>query len=268
MFLSRQPPLGPHHGGVALIRQIKVQVVIKIIKLIINEEPLQKLQRPTEAVTILQRKNPNATTNRTKNKRNTMSKASVSKMSNNNNNRKKNPAKNNQDKIGSSPMVKKAGSKKSTEPSEPVAVPDDSPNELGGTTGGKDQRLLVYPFVAADRIELAAEGLDMCDYQVDYNEDRLISLQLESSVGRNHSMEFTQTDFDTLNPGCFVNDVVIGFWLLWISRNEFPKSSDVFIFCTFFYTKLLEDGGEELVSRWCRNKKVDIFSKKIVLFPV
>jgi hypothetical protein len=71
----------------------------------------------------------NATTNRTKNKRNTMSKASVSKMSNNNNNRKKKPAKNNQDKIGSSPMVKKAGSKKSTEPSEPVAVPDDSPNE-------------------------------------------------------------------------------------------------------------------------------------------
>ena len=75
-------------------------------------------------------------------------------------------------------------------------------------------------------------------------------------------------DFDTLNPGSFVNDVVIGFWLLWISRNEFPKSSDVFIFCTFFYTKLLEDGGEELVSRWCRNKNVDIFSKKIVMFPV
>jgi hypothetical protein len=29
------------------------------------------------------------------------------------------------------------------------------------------EKLLVYPFVAGDRIELAAKGLDLCDFSPD-----------------------------------------------------------------------------------------------------
>ncbi len=45
-------------------------------------------------------------------------------------------------------------------------------------------KLLVYPFLGADRFELAAKELRLCDLNSSFNVDRLITLQLEDSVGK------------------------------------------------------------------------------------
>jgi hypothetical protein len=147
----------------------------------------------------------------------------------------------------------------------PIAV--DSQEDVVVTNRDKDEKLLVYPFVAGDRIELAAKGLDLCDFSPDYDEDRLISVQLEHAVARNNFIAFTQLDFDKLNPRTCVNDSIISFWMLWICRREFPKDSNVFVLSSHFYTTLLGE-GEEVVSRWVRNRNKDVFTKKIVIFPI
>lgn len=76
----------------------------------------------------------------------------------------------------------------------PFTVPDDSQ-----ATQNKDV-LLVYPFVGGTAIECAAQGLDLCDEQMIYNEENLLSVQLENTVGRSDYITFTQRDFDSLNP--------------------------------------------------------------------
>ena len=43
------------------------------------------------------------------------------------------------------------------------------------------------------------------------------------------------------------------------------KFSDVYVYSTFFYTKLLSSGHQGVR---CWNKQVDIFSKRLLLFPV
>ncbi len=94
-----------------------------------------------------------------------------------------------------------------------------------------------------------------------------ITLQLENTVGRNHIITFQQPDLDTLKPCTYVNDNVIDFWLLWVSRNDAHITSKVQIFTSHFYTKLTEE-GVEYVARWHENRKLDILNKKILMLPI
>ncbi len=111
-----------------------------------------------------------------------------------------------------------------------LTIPDDSQDAVGVTKCDDVEKLLVYPFIGGDRIELAAQGLDLCDFWSDYDDDRLITVQMEHLVGRNQFQTFHQKDFDRLNPRTCVNDVIIGFWSLWICQNDFPNTSNALTF--------------------------------------
>jgi len=129
------------------------------------------------------------------------------------------------------------------------------------------EKLLVYPFLGADRVELAAKELSLCDFNSFYNIDRLITLQLDASVGRNQIITFFDRDCNSLNECNYVNDNIIDFWMLWMSRNIHSSMTSIFILSTNFYTELLHQ-GVEAVSNWNFNKNRDLFSTEIILVPI
>jgi len=80
----------------------------------------------------------------------------------------------------------------------------------------KQQVILIYPFVGGERIEKAAKDLKLSAY----NErvlclDQLTAQQVEASTGRAHILTITVEDRDKLNPGEFLNDTLIDFWMRW-----------------------------------------------------
>jgi hypothetical protein len=133
------------------------------------------------------------------------------------------------------------------EPLLVLTVPDDSQDVLGVAKGDDVEKLLICPFIGGDRIELEAQGLDLCDFRLDHEDDYLITVQMEHCVARNHFQTLIQEDVDKLNPRTCVSNVIIGFWLLWICRNDFPSTSNVLMLSTHFYSTLLEEGEEEKV---------------------
>jgi hypothetical protein len=77
--------------------------------------------------------------------------------------------------------------------------------------------LLVYPFIGGDRIEKAAEGLKLSclsDEQFVSSEE-LVKLQQEATTGRAHFLSITGEDRDRLEPGEFLNDTLVEFWMRW-----------------------------------------------------
>ncbi|EAU93455.2 sentrin-specific protease [Coprinopsis cinerea okayama7 len=85
----------------------------------------------------------------------------------------------------------------------------------------------------------------------------------------------TAADLRRLNPGQWLNDEVINFYGAMINqRAENGKAKvkrgkvlNAYYFSTFFWTKLTKEGYEKgRLAKW--TKKVDIFSKDIVLIPV
>jgi len=80
----------------------------------------------------------------------------------------------------------------------------------------------------------------------------------------------TQVDHDFLHPKSYVNDVIIDFWMLWLSRNTLRNESCEYFFAPQFYTKLIKGkGGLSHVSGWvtCR-KDFNIFEKSIIYFLI
>jgi Ulp1 family protease len=72
-----------------------------------------------------------------------------------------------------------------------------------------------------------------------------------------------------LNPKTYVNDNVVDFWMVWITRNERDNASSILTCTSHFYDCLVNPNfGLEHVSRWMQNRKVDIFSKDFILFPI
>jgi hypothetical protein len=122
-------------------------------------------------------------------------------------------------------------------------------------------KLLVYPFLGADRVELSAQGLTLCDFASSFQTDDLITLQLDASVGRNNIITLNKLDRNSLKPRTYVNDTIIEFWMLWISRNVRHTSSMVLFLSTHFYSEMKTHGIGN-VSNWMQNRSVDVFSKK------
>ena len=142
----------------------------------------------------------------------------------------------------------------------PLSVLEDSPAVK------QDPVLLVYPFVGGSGIEFAAQGLDLYDFQTDCNEYILLNMQLEHTNCRCDFMSFTQRDFNSLCPGTFVNDCIIGFWMSWIHHNEIDHVSMTLCFTTYLYNTLIQVQGNYIVSSWCHNRNLDVFSKKMSCF--
>lgn len=69
-------------------------------------------------------------------------------------------------------------------------------------------------------------------------------------------------DFQTLYGLNWLNDEVVNFYMSLIADT----CSDVHSYSSFFYPKLISNAGYNGVRRW--TKKVDIFSKRLLLIPV
>ncbi|XP_054638860.1 sentrin-specific protease 1 isoform X2 [Dunckerocampus dactyliophorus] len=79
-------------------------------------------------------------------------------------------------------------------------------------------------------------------------------------------LSLTRKDLQTLSGLNWLNDEVINFYMnLLVERSKNPKMPSVNTFSTFFYPKL-RSSGYSAVRRW--TKKMDIFSKDILLVPV
>jgi Ulp1 family protease len=129
------------------------------------------------------------------------------------------------------------------------------------------QVLLVYPFIGGEKIELAATNLPLCDCQAQYCIENVLSLELDHTVGKTHTMTFYQRDFDSLNPQTYVNDTVIDFWFRWFSRTEPYAKSNVLLLTSHFYSTLLERGVAE-VSQWMHRRNIEVLSMKLIMLPI
>lgn len=79
-------------------------------------------------------------------------------------------------------------------------------------------------------------------------------------------LSLTRKDLHTLSNLNWLNDEVINFYMnLLVERSKDPNMPSVNTFNTFFYPKL-RSSGYSAVRRW--TKKMDIFSKDILLVPV
>lgn len=78
-----------------------------------------------------------------------------------------------------------------------------------------------------------------------------------------------------MSPHLWLNDEIINFWGVMINlhslssghhpKGDTPKLLDVHCFSSFLFSQF-ELGGHEVVKRW--TKKVDLFQKHLVLFPI
>ncbi len=85
------------------------------------------------------------------------------------------------------------------------------------------------------------------------------------SIGRNHMVTILEDDLLTLNPFAYVNDNIIDFWVLWITRHYTISESKVVTFASHFYDKLRDINGVEKDSHWTENRKIDISSSLLII---
>ncbi|XP_033104112.1 sentrin-specific protease 1-like [Anneissia japonica] len=97
-------------------------------------------------------------------------------------------------------------------------------------------------------------------------DDALISEPAGQILVEGFRCSLTRNHIQTLNGLNWLNDEVINFYFsLLVERSEQDSYPSMHNFNTFFYPKLLQ-GGHNPIRRW--TKKVDIFSKNLILVPV
>ncbi|KAJ8677928.1 hypothetical protein QAD02_013715 [Eretmocerus hayati] len=85
-------------------------------------------------------------------------------------------------------------------------------------------------------------------------------------LSEKYGLRITRKDIRTLAGLNWLNDEVINFYMnLLITRGENDNYPNVYAMNTFFYPKLIS-GGHTSLKRWTR--KIDIFSKDIVVIPI
>jgi len=126
-----------------------------------------------------------------------------------------------------------------------------------------------FPFVVGRSIEEAYDGLPLCNVGDVVSVKILLQRQKEKLHGKHHYSTINQRDRGSLNPHQFVNDVVIDFRMQWLSRNCYNKTSDEVFFTSHFYSKVADGiNGVRHANEWLLNKKFDIFTKRILYFPI
>ena len=140
---------------------------------------------------------------------------------------------------------------------DPHSDLNDSPieveKELISTVDSKEKKLLVYPFIAGDLIETAAKGLLLGEDPITCSSAHLLQLQQEKAAQKNHFVTMLQEDIDRLQPDKWLNDCLIDFWMLWITRKEPSEENWIHIFNTQFYTSMV-DNGVDHVLKWTEKK--------------
>lgn len=140
--------------------------------------------------------------------------------------------------------------------------------------------LLVYPFAGdATEIEDAAKGLteasrsvdmlgnsrdepDISPYSKDEDEESTATTRQ-----RAHFVTINVGDYERLDPGEWLNDSLVDFWMQWISRDVTTLDSKFHLFTSHFFTTL-SSGGPEAVASWTRRKKINIFKKRLIFIPI
>ena len=83
-------------------------------------------------------------------------------------------------------------------------------------------------------------------------------------------IDMTVAKISCLKPGTWLNDEVINFYSSMLMQDlaQSTKSREIYIFSTFFMSKLNQSGEYrfDLVARW--TKKIDIFGLKKVFIPI
>jgi Ulp1 family protease len=77
------------------------------------------------------------------------------------------------------------------------------------------------------------------------------------------AIEISKDYHKHLHPKGWLNDVLIDFWMQWITRMEFQPDSSIHVFSTHFYAKLEYEGVNSVLS-WKANWGIDVFSKKFI----
>jgi hypothetical protein len=110
-----------------------------------------------------------------------------------------------------------------------------------------DPVLLIYPFVGGMAVENAAAGLLFGEEIIKVSEKRLLMIQRKTSHPKARYMTIRNRDIESLQPGNFVNDVILDFWSAWIMRKEIQSESVVYPITTYFYSTLSSVSGLEQV---------------------
>ena len=126
---------------------------------------------------------------------------------------------------------------------------------------------LVYPFVGGLDIEKACMGLFLGEENTRFSPSHILMLQQEKVAPRSHFVTMHQSDFARLNPNQYLNDSLVDFWLLWISRKEANEEPHIMFFNTQLYSTILLAGASCVVN-WNEKRGVDIFTKRILVIPV
>jgi Ulp1 family protease len=75
----------------------------------------------------------------------------------------------------------------------------------------------------------------------------------------------SKSTIERLESDMHLNDTLINFWMKWIWRNS--DKSNIHCFSSHFYT-ILEKDGPEGVTRWTKQRGVNIFTKKFIFIPI
>jgi len=155
-----------------------------------------------------------------------------------------------------------------------------------------DNILLVYPFRCSSHIYyLATKGLTEADghtclfidreqravdwiprsrIEMGMQEDNNICLpdnKRPSKLGRDHYITIGKEDVGRLEPGQFLNDTLIDFWMKWISRKDITIESNFHFFSSYFFTTLMDEGVNAVTS-WTAKRNINIFEKKFIFIPI
>jgi hypothetical protein len=127
-----------------------------------------------------------------------------------------------------------------------------------------DDVMFVYPFVGGQAIENAAKGLFLfhdsyCTPSV------LMHLQKQACQPKKFSVAVTKQDRQRLLDNGWLNDNLINFWLLWVTRMESHPDSTILTMSTYFYSKLANEGVDSAM-KW--TTKSNVLSKKLVFIPI
>jgi hypothetical protein len=126
---------------------------------------------------------------------------------------------------------------------------------------------LVYQIVAGRDIENACMGLFLGEENTRFSSSHILVLQQEKVAPRSHFITMHQSNFSRLHPNQYLNDAMVDFWFLWISRKEDYEEPYIMFFNTQFYSAILLT-GVSCVIKWNEKRGVDIFTKKILVIPV
>ena len=144
----------------------------------------------------------------------------------------------------------------------------------------ENQVLLVYPFTKnmfemdSACVSLTELGDEACWNGSKSENDANVSLangNTETScsctdeVIFRDSLRITVKDYRLLQPDQYWNDILIDFWMRWISRNQI--NDHVFFFATQFYTEL-SSRSPEAMTRWMKRKEINMFEKKLLFLPI